>query len=51
MKEGRSSFLKKRTKKLFCSASRGVGTPEAPGAEKFLRSFFQKATAYLGATP
>jgi len=40
--------LKKRTKKLFCSASRGFETAPGPKDKKsFAELFFRKATAFF----
>jgi hypothetical protein len=47
MKQARSSFLKKRTKKLFCAASRGVENARDQGAKVFLVLFLQKKNFLL----
>jgi hypothetical protein len=50
-KEGRPSFLKKRSKKLLliCAAVRDwpLGTARWPHEQKFFGSFFQKRTAFF----
>jgi hypothetical protein len=44
--EERSSFLKKRSKRLLCRC-RGTTRKRAPKEQKFFGSFFQKRTAFL----
>jgi hypothetical protein len=43
--EGRSAFLKKRSKKLFSVLASACPETLSPGSQKFFGSFFQKRTA------
>jgi hypothetical protein len=46
-KEGRTSFLKKRSKKLFCPEIMVLQTPGGPEQKSFLVTFFQKSNCFL----
>jgi hypothetical protein len=46
-KEGRASFLEKRSKKLSFAVGAGPAGVNAPNKQKFFASFFQKRSAFL----